>query len=69
MSGHCRFPNPALSIVRGPDLAEEPGLGALTLPGFIREVTQRFAERERHIAERLVATKRALQKQMTAAAR
>ena len=31
--------------------------------------SQRFAEREAHIAERLVATKRALQKQMTTAAR
>ena len=27
-------------------LSEEPGLGALTLPGFIREVTERFAARE-----------------------
>jgi len=31
--------------------------------------SQRFAERERRIAEQLLATKRALQKQMTAAAR
>jgi fatty-acyl-CoA synthase len=38
--------HPSLSIVRGVPLAEETGLGTLTLPGFIREVTQRFAARE-----------------------
>ena len=36
----------ALSIVVGPPLAEEPGLGTLTLPGFLREVTTTHAERE-----------------------
>ena len=36
----------AASIVSGIPLSEEPGLGALTLPGFLREVTARFAERE-----------------------
>jgi fatty-acyl-CoA synthase len=35
-----------LSIVSGPPLSEEPGLGALTLPGFLREVTQMYGERE-----------------------
>ncbi len=35
-----------LSIAKGPPLSEEPGLGTLTLPGFLREVTTRFAERE-----------------------
>jgi fatty-acyl-CoA synthase len=35
-----------LSIIKGMPLAEEPGLGALTLPGFLREVTGRYAERE-----------------------
>jgi fatty-acyl-CoA synthase len=35
-----------LSIVRGIPLSAEPGLGALTLPGYFREVTTRFAERE-----------------------
>ena len=34
------------SIVKGIPLSEEPGLGALTLPGLFREVTSRFAERE-----------------------
>ena len=34
------------SVVKGIPLGEEPGLGALTLPGFLREVTTRFADRE-----------------------
>ena len=34
------------SIACGIPLSEEPGLGALTLPGYLREVTSRFAERE-----------------------
>jgi fatty-acyl-CoA synthase len=34
------------SLVKGIPLSEEPGLGALTLPGFFREVTARFADRE-----------------------
>jgi acyl-CoA synthetase (AMP-forming)/AMP-acid ligase II len=38
--------SPALSILRGAPLAEEPWLGALTLPGYLREVTSRFAARE-----------------------
>jgi fatty-acyl-CoA synthase len=37
---------PLLSIAKGPPLSEEPGLGTLTLPGFLREVTTRFADRE-----------------------
>src|SRR4029453_7143073 len=36
----------ALSIVTGSPLSGEPGLGALTIPGYLREVTTRFAERE-----------------------
>jgi fatty-acyl-CoA synthase len=35
-----------LSIARGPPLASESDVGATTLPGFLREVTQRYAERE-----------------------
>lgn len=34
-----------VAIVTGPPLHEEPGLGALTLPGFLREVTERYAGR------------------------
>ena len=36
----------ALSIVRGIPLHDEPGIGALTMPGFLRDVTRRFADRE-----------------------
>jgi fatty-acyl-CoA synthase len=35
-----------MSIVKGITLSEEPGLGALTLPGFLHQVTTRYAERE-----------------------
>jgi fatty-acyl-CoA synthase len=34
------------SIIYGPPLAEEPGLGVLTLPGYLREVTERYGPRE-----------------------
>ncbi|MGI8334225.1 class I adenylate-forming enzyme family protein [Actinomadura scrupuli] len=34
------------SIVSGPPFGTEPGLGALTLPGFLREVTADHGERE-----------------------
>lgn len=35
-----------LSIVHGLPLAEEPGMGPLTIAGYAREVTRRFAGRE-----------------------
>jgi fatty-acyl-CoA synthase len=35
-----------LAIVRGIPLEEEPGLGPLTLPGFLREVVDRYGPRE-----------------------
>ncbi|GAA0959835.1 class I adenylate-forming enzyme family protein [Actinocorallia libanotica] len=35
-----------LSLVSGPPLDAEPGLGALTLPGFLREVTAEYGGRE-----------------------
>ena len=35
-----------LSVVSGPPVSAEPGLGALTLPGFLREVTAAYGERE-----------------------
>lgn len=43
-TGTQHTPDPA-AIVAGPPLAEEPGLGTLTLPGFLREVTESYAER------------------------
>jgi fatty-acyl-CoA synthase len=41
-----------LSILRGPPLAEEPGLGELTLAGFIRQVSERFADKEALVHQR-----------------
>src|SRR4051794_11916277 len=41
----CLLPS-ELSISKGPPLSEETGLGTLTLPGFLRDVTSRFAARE-----------------------
>jgi acyl-CoA synthetase (AMP-forming)/AMP-acid ligase II len=35
-----------LSIVHGIPLKDEPGMGALTIPGYLREVTARFADSE-----------------------
>jgi hypothetical protein len=35
-----------LSVACGPPLSAEPGLEVLTLPGFLREVTAAYAERE-----------------------
>ena len=35
-----------LSIVSGPPLSEEAGIGALTIPGYLLEITARFEERE-----------------------
>lgn len=43
-------PNP--SIVSGPPLATEPELGALTLPGFLREVTEMYGSREALVMHR-----------------
>lgn len=38
--------SPSLSLVHGIPLAEEPGIGALTIPGYLREVVQRYGARE-----------------------
>ena len=37
---------PSPSIVSGPSLSDEPGLGTLTLPGFLRDVTSMYGDRE-----------------------
>ena len=36
----------SVSRVRGMPLSDEPGMGSLTIPGFLREVCSRHAERE-----------------------
>jgi len=35
-----------LSVVHGIPLAEEPGVGALTLPGYVQEIARRYGPRE-----------------------
>ncbi|HET8881502.1 MAG TPA: class I adenylate-forming enzyme family protein [Solimonas sp.] len=35
-----------MSVVHGSPLADEPGMGALTIPAYLREVTQRHRDRE-----------------------
>ncbi|WP_280349806.1 hypothetical protein, partial [Nocardia abscessus] len=42
----------AVAIATGPPLSDEPGLGPLTLPGFLREVTERYSHREALVAGR-----------------
>lgn len=46
MEGYSSVPDPERSLAYGIPLAEEPGIGALTLPGFIREAAARYGPRE-----------------------
>ncbi|MCX7863924.1 MAG: acyl--CoA ligase [Novosphingobium sp.] len=41
-----------LALVRGRPLEEEPGIGALTLPGFLDEVRDRYSRREALVEHR-----------------
>ena len=41
-----RIAAPSMSVVHGIPLHEEPGLGSLSIPGYLREVTQRHHDRE-----------------------
>lgn len=41
-----------LSVIHGRPLSTMPGLGALTLPGYLREVTERFGPREAVVVHR-----------------
>jgi fatty-acyl-CoA synthase len=43
---HEYLADPDLSVSRGPALDREPGLGELTLTGFLHEVASRFASHE-----------------------
>ena len=52
MSGHEFVQDKSVSIVRGALLSEEPGLGELTLSGLIRQVTERFPDREALVQSR-----------------
>ena len=48
---HSLLVDPAWSVSRGIPLAEEQGIGALTLGGYIREVAERFGPREAAMIE------------------
>jgi fatty-acyl-CoA synthase len=49
---HCFIADSAVAISRGSPLADEPGLGDLTLGGFLREVTARSGTREALVQRR-----------------
>ena len=46
MEGYAVVPDPAVSIAKGIPLADEPGLGALTMPALLDEVTARYGTAE-----------------------
>ncbi|MCJ2180862.1 class I adenylate-forming enzyme family protein [Novosphingobium album (ex Hu et al. 2023)] len=46
MEGFAWVPDPAISVAKGIPLSEEPGLGTLTVSGWLREVTGQFGPRE-----------------------
>jgi len=52
MIGFSSVPDKSISLVHGIPLAEEPGLGTLTLPGWLREVTAKFGPREALVQQR-----------------
>ena len=52
MGDHQFVQHQSLSIAKGAPLSMEPELGALTLSGFIRDVTERFAPREALVQRR-----------------
>lgn len=54
--GYSIVPDESVSIIKGIPLAEEPGLGALTLAGFIREVTTAYGPREAIVQPRTDGT-------------
>ncbi|WP_405137793.1 class I adenylate-forming enzyme family protein [Nocardia sp. NBC_01388] len=51
-------PVPQDSVLSGPPLEREPGLGTLTLPGFLREVTELYGGREALVARTPAGTTR-----------
>jgi fatty-acyl-CoA synthase len=38
------------SLIEGPDLADEPGLGILTMSGYLTQIAERFADRQAVVA-------------------
>lgn len=52
MQSYASVPDPTLSLAHGPPIADEPDIGALTLGGWLREVTERHAAREAIVQQR-----------------
>jgi len=50
--GFAAVPDASKSVVHGIPLEQEPGLGTLTLPGWLREITTRFGAREALVQHR-----------------
>jgi len=50
--------NPAASVIRGLPLDEETGIGPLTLPAYLRDVTTRYAQREALVMHEATGTTR-----------
>ena len=50
--------SPSMSVVHGIPLADEPGLGPLTIPFYLREVTDRYADREALVMRTASGTER-----------
>lgn len=44
--------DPSISLVRGLPLSEEPGLGALTIPGYLSEVCEKYGDAEAVVLHR-----------------
>lgn len=53
MTRHIFLNDPALSVSRGEPLSAEPGMGALTLCGFLEEVVASYDEREALVQNRM----------------
>lgn len=56
MTRHIFLDDPALSVSRGKPLSAEPGMGALTLGGFLEEVVARYGEREALVQSRIAGS-------------
>lgn len=52
MDGFASVPDPSLSLVKGISLAQEPGLGSLSVCAWLRETTGRFGPREAVVERR-----------------
>ena len=52
MLGQTRLPDPRRALVYGPPADQEPGIGALTIPGYLKEVCERYDDAEALVIHR-----------------